>query len=303
MNRPTIRQLEYVVALADQRSFHRAAAACFVTQPALSTQIAAIEGQLGMKLFERVRPAVTLTPAGEEIVRRARVVLGEIDALAAAAVSFTKPLSGPLRLGVIPTVAPFVLPRVLPPLRRRYPELRLFLHEERTPDLVEKIRSGRLDVGLLALEADLGDLETLALCRDRFVVAVPAAHALAKRSSVTQRDLRGEEVLLLEDGHCLRDQALEVCRSAGATEVGDFRAASLGTLTEMVANGIGVTLLPRLAVAAPRSLPREVVIRPFRAPEPYRTIGLAWRRTSPRKRDFQLLGDVIRSVVKRNSAD
>ena len=292
MNRPTLRQLEYAVAVEEHRSFQNAADACGVSQPGLSAQLRALEDQLGARLFERSPREVVPTAAGEEVVHRARAVLAATDDLVAAARALSEPLAGPLHLGVIPTIAPFLLPSALPRIRRVFPRLRLFLHEERTPVLVERVRSGRLDVALLALEADLGDLETLALFRDPFVVAVGRDHPLARRRSIGERELEGSEVLLLEDGHCFRDQALEICHRAGASEVGDFRAASLGTLVEMVGGGMGATLLPGMAAAAP-GLPRSLVVRPFRKPGPGRTVGLAWRRTSPRGEEFRRLGEVI----------
>lgn len=294
MYRPSLRQLEYVVALDDERSFQNAADACFVTQPALSSQLRVLEEQLGMRLFERSPRGVVPTPAGLEVARRAREVLGGVDDLVAAARGAAEPLSGPLRLGVIPTIAPFLLPTRLPRIRRNHSKLRLLLVEDQTAHLVEATREGRLDVSLLALEADLGDLETLPLFRDHFLVAVPKAHPLAVERPVSERELGACDVLLLEDGHCFRDQALEVCHRAGATEAGDFRASSLGTLLEVAAGGMGIALLPEMAATGRSRVPSELVLRRFRKPEPFRTIGFAWRRTSPRAAEFRQLGELLR---------
>lgn len=291
---PTLRQLEYLVAIADLGSFHRAARACGVSQPGLSAQIRQLEALLELRLLERDRRRVLLTPAGLALVRRARAVLAEARGLVEAASALQRPLSGALRLGVIPTVAPYLLPRALPRVRRRHPELRLWLREAQTGELVAALERGELDVLLLALEAPLTDLETHALFRDPFHVALPKGHALARRRRIRERDLAGEAVLLLDDGHCLRAQALAVCRDAGAEEQSDFRATSLGTLIEMVCGGAGVTLLPELALRTEARRPGLAIV-PFAKPEPHRTIGLAWRPTSGRTAEFALLGKSIGS--------
>jgi len=285
---PTLRQLEYLVAIADLGSFHRAARACGVSQPGLSAQIRQLEALLDLRLLERDRRRVLLTPAGEEMVRRARVVLAEARGLVETANALQRPLSGALRLGVIPTVAPYLLPRALARVRRRHPELRLQLREAHTGDLVAALERGELDVLLLALEAPLAGLETLPLFRDPFHVALPARHPLARRRRLREQDLASQPVLLLDDGHCLRAQALAVCRDAGAEEQSDFRATSLGTLIEMVCGGAGVTLLPELARKSEARRPGLAVV-PFAKPEPHRTIGLAWRPSSGRAAEFALL--------------
>src|SRR5882724_11262842 len=245
---PTLRQLEYLVAIADLGSFHRAARACGVSQPGLSAQVRQLETLLELRLLERDRRRVLLTPAGVELVRRARAVLAEAQGLVEVARAFQRPLCGTLRLGVIPTVAPYLLPRVLPRVRKRHPELRLRLREAQTGELVAALDRGELDVLLL----------------------------------------------LLDDGHCLRAQALAVCREAGAEEQSDFRATSLGTLIEMVCGGAGVTLLPELSL---RSEARRagLAVVPFAKPEPHRTIGLAWRPSSGRAAEFALLAASIGS--------
>jgi LysR family hydrogen peroxide-inducible transcriptional activator len=299
MIRPTLRQLEYAVAVAERRSFHAAADDCFVSQPGLSAQIQQLESVLGTRLFERDRRKVLLTTAGEAVIPRARDVLTRVDDLLDAARAVAAPLSGPLRLGVIPTVAPYLLPTVMPAVRRRYPDLRLLLREEQTPRLLQMLAAGELDVLLLALEADLGAVRQLPLFQDPFVVALPQNHPLAKRKTLSQSDMRGRSVLLLEDGHCLRDQAMEVCNAAGATEFGDFRASSLSTLTQMVAAGIGLTLLPALALDVETRRAKRLQIRRFKPPAPRRTIGLAWRPTSARSDEFELLGASLTPKRKR----
>jgi LysR family hydrogen peroxide-inducible transcriptional activator len=235
---------------------------------------------------------VLVTPAGEALVRRARALLRDADELVDAARAYTRPLSGTLRLGAIPTVAPYLLPRVLPRLRRAYPQLALQLREDTTRALLARLSGGSLDVLLLALEAPLGDVESLPLFRDEFVLAAAPGHRLARRRRIREADLEGEDVLLLEDGHCLREQALSFCQSAGARERSDFRASSLGTLVQMVSSGAGVTLLPRLAEAV-ETRRADLAIVPFARPAPYRTIGLAWRRSTPRADEYRELGERI----------
>jgi LysR family hydrogen peroxide-inducible transcriptional activator len=289
MIRPTLRQLEYIVAVADQRHFGRAAETCFVTQPALSAQVRELESLLDLQIFERSSRRVLLTPAGAGLVERARKILVEVGELVEEARVAQRPLCGALQLGVIPTVGPYLLPRVLPKLRRKHRELRLLLREDHTARIVADLEAGRLDLLLLALEADLGNAETLALFRDEFFAVMPADHPLARRKSLRLEDLNGRQVLLLDDGHCLREQALAVCRAQGASELGDFRATSLSTLTQMVTGGDLMTLLPELALGVETRARRDLAVRPFRAPAPCRTIGLAWRPSSARAEEFHLL--------------
>ncbi len=294
--RPTIRQLEYLVALAETLNFRRAAENCFVSQPALSAQIQKLEQMLGVKLFERDPRRVLPTEIGTALAADARRVLEACDGLLERAQTSEDPLRGDLRLGAIPTVAPYVLPRVLPAVRQRYPDLRILLREDRTDSLLRALEHGDLDVLLLALEPDLGDVETLPLFDEAFVVAVPASHRLAGLDAVPESELASEQVLLLEDGHCLRESALEVCRRQGATELADFRATSLSTLVQMVAGGIGVTLLP--AMAAPVEVRGDdLAVRPFAETPPVRRIGLAWRPSSLRKEGFRILGELIEEFV------
>ncbi len=289
----TLRQLEYVVAVADLLSFRAAAEHCYVTQPALSAQVKQLETRLGVRLFERDRRGVMITAAGTEVVRRARDILASTRDLEEAARALRGPLRGDLRLGVIPTIAPYLLPRALSAVREAYSDLRLLLTEDLTPRLVTQVTEGDLDLALLALEADLGDLEGHALARDEFLLAVAAGHRLASRRSVSEKDVARHELLLLEDGHCLRTQALAYCGSIGASEAEDVRATSLSTLLQMVAGGTWATLVPALSATALGGPGSGIVLIPFRRNPPARTIGLAWRRTSPQGAAFRELGEVL----------
>lgn len=275
-----LRDLEYLVALAEHRHFGRAAAACYVSQPTLSTQLRKLESELGVPLIERNPRQVLLTPAGEQVVDRARAVLGEIDAIRGIARRAKDPRSGRLRLGVFPTLAPYLLPHVVPNLRTRFPELELFLVEERSKVLLDRLRVGRLDAALLALPVQDSTLVGEPLFREEFLLAVPAGHHLAEREQAKVESLEREHLLLLQDGHCLRDQALEVCRLAGAEEYVGFQATSLETLRHMVAAGVGVTLLPELSVQPPVPRTDSVRLLRFGDPAPCREIGLFWRPAS-----------------------
>lgn len=297
----SLRQLQYAVAVAEARSFRRAAELCHVTQPTLSAQVAELEHALGVRLFERNRRAVLLTPAAEELIARARRILVEADDLAEAARRLGHPLAGTLRIGVIPTVSPYLLPIAAPALVRELPSLDLLWTEDKTEALVAALGAGRLDGALLALEARLGELEREILGEDPFVLAAPARHALARARGPARLDeLRGASVLLLDDGHCLRDQALAVCARARAREL-DFRATSLGTLVQMVAAGRGVTLLPALAVPLETRRAR-IKTRPFAAPAPRRTIALVWRRRSSRAAALREVARIARAAWQRGPA-
>jgi LysR family hydrogen peroxide-inducible transcriptional activator len=294
----SLRQLQYAVALADTLSFRRAAATCGVSQPSLSAQLGALESALGARLFERDRRRVLLTPAGEALVARARRILTDVDDLTDAGRRLVDPLAGTLRIGVIPTISPYLLPELVPALRRQHEGLTVRWTEDKTEVLVGALVEGRLDAAVLALEADLGDLAREPLGRDRFLLAAPRGHALARRASpVTAAELASERVLLLDDGHCLRDQALAVCGNARAEELG-FRATSLSTLAQMVAAGAGVTLLPELA-APSESRRAALVVRPLADPSAFRTIGLVWRPASPLARGLRTLAATMRAAYVR----
>lgn len=285
----TLRQLQYAIAIGDALSFRKAAALCHVSQPSLSAQLAQLEEGLGVRLFERSRSRVLPTPAGRELLDRARRLLLHADDLEDAARRAVDPLSGTLRVGVIPTVAPYWLPEIAPALRRAFPRLTLLWQEDKTAGLVRALESGEIDAALLALEADLGDVEHEVLAKDPFVLAASAGHPLVKKAEPVQsKELRGAEVLLLAEGHCFRDQALEVCTTARARE-GEFRATSLATLVQMVAGGAGVTLLPGVAVAT-EGRRAKLRMRPMASEKAHRTLALVWRRRSP-------LGPALREIA------
>lgn len=275
----SLRQLQYVVAVADTLGFRRAAERCHVSQPALSAQILALEEVLGVKVFERDHRRVAITPAGVDVVACARRVLGAAEELCAAAARLGDPFTGALRIGVIPTIAPYLLPEIVPPVTRRFPRLRLLFREDKTRSLVEALAAGELDAALLALEADLGDLAHAFVAQDPFVLAVPRGHPLARRRQVHVEDLEGEPLLLLDDEHCLRGQALSYCSATRVAEA-PFRATSIATLAQMVGSGAGVTILPALSVAI-ENRRAQLAIRPFGDPVPSRTIVLAFRPRSP----------------------
>ena len=291
----TLRQLQYAVAVADALSFRRAAQACHVSQPSLSAQLAQLESALDVRLFERDRRRVLPTTAGRALIDRARALLLQADDLQAAARSFVDPLAGTLRVGVIPTVSPYLLPELTAPLHRAFKQLHLAWVEDKTETLVAALDAGRLDAALLALEADIGDVEREVLAVDRFVLVAPPEHPLARASTpVALRELEDSDLLLLDDGHCFRQQALEICARGKAHEL-EFRATSLSTLVQMVAGGAGVTLLPALAV--PTEVKRaRLKVRELTAPQAQRTIALVWRRRSPLAASLKQLAGVMREA-------
>jgi LysR family transcriptional regulator, hydrogen peroxide-inducible genes activator len=292
----TLRQLRYLDALARHEHFGRAAEECAVSQPALSMQIRELERELGAELVERRQGAVGLTQVGAEVARRAGAILSATSDLADCARCSGSVLGGSLRLGVIPTLAPYVLPRVLPALHRRHPKLRLDLLETQTKTLVAELGHGALDVILLALPVEKAGLETLALFEDRFLLAVPADDPLPERIRVTTNDVNARKLVLLEEGHCLRDQALAYCARRDDTDT-RLGATSLATVMQMVASGYGVTLVPEVAIDVEVRDERVKLLR-FAEPQPRRSIGLAWRQTSPRKADFFALGRMVVETLK-----
>jgi LysR family hydrogen peroxide-inducible transcriptional activator len=291
----TLRQLQYVLAVADLLSFRRAAEACHVSQPSLSAQIAQVEEALGVVLFERDRRRVLLTPAGALLVERMRRLVVDGHALTEAARRAGDPLAATLRLGVIPTIAPYLLPAVSEPLRARFPALTALWTEEKTPVLVDRLANGTLDAAVVALEAELGDVEHAVIGVDPFVLATGVDHPLAACAGPASiEDLQPHPVLLLDEGHCLRSQALSFCARSDVEELA-FRATSLGTLVQMVAGGAGITLLPRLAVAAEASRAR-IVVRELADPAPYRTLVLVWRARSPLAPALTTLAEALRTT-------
>lgn len=292
-----LRDLGYLVALAEHRHFGRAAEASFVSQPTLSMQIRKLEDELGVELVERHPRQLFLTPAGERVVERARVILREAEQIREEARRASSPESGSARIGIFPTLGPYLLPHVIPPLHRRFPQLEPLLFEEKTEDVLRSLRDGRLDAGVLALPVDDEHLHVEPLFEEPFVLAVPAGHPLARHDGpLPLSALQGGNLLLLEDGHCLRNQALEVCELAGARERGGFRATSLETLRQMVAAGVGITLLPLLAVQPPVAVSDAIRLIPFEEPPPSRRIAMFWRTTSALRRFLPSLAEVFRAL-------
>lgn len=291
----TLRQLRYLDALARHKHFGRAAEACAVTQPALSMQIQEMERALGVTLMERRRGQVDLSREGEEIVSRARRVLNEVRDIVDYARHLGQGLEGPLRMGVIPSIAPYLLPALLPVLSKRHPKLELSIRETQTNALMEELLRGALDIVLLALPVAHKEVETFSLFEDRFLLAVPSGLAGDAGARVTRDFLNGKELLLLEEGHCLRDQALDYCAMARPEAMKTFGATSLATLLQLVANGQGVTLLPELCQPGEGQDDRVALLR-FIEPEPSRMVGLAWRARCPRGEAFRSLGGVIRET-------
>lgn len=291
-----LRDLQYLVALAEHRHFGRAAEASFVSQPTLSTQIRKLEDELGVALVERTPRKVLLTETGGEIARRARGVLSQIDEIKSIAQRTRDPESGTIRLGIFPTLGPYLLPHVVPPFRARFPRLELLLREEKTEQVLHMLREGTLDAGILALPVHDESLHVEFLFKEPFVLAVPSGHALAGHAPLRMDDLSDQNLLLLEDGHCLRDQALEVCHMAGAGEKTGFRATSLETLRQMVSANVGITLLPALAVQAPVAQSPNVDLIAFADPAPSRRIAMLWRKSSAMTPFFEALAAIVRDL-------
>ncbi|WP_296751622.1 LysR substrate-binding domain-containing protein [Thiobacillus sp.] len=293
----TLQELKYLVALADHGHFGRAAEACFITQSTLSTQIKKLEDFLGVTLFDRSLKRVTPTPIGREILQAARNVVEEAERIKELARHAQDPMARTLHLGVIPTLGPYYLPHALTLAHKKHPGLRLLLREETTPQILEHLVDGKLDAGLLALPVPDDSLRVEPLFYEPFLAALPAGHPLAKRDVLKVSDIVNEKLLLLDEGHCLRDQALDVCGS-GSRGREEVRATSLETLRQMVAMGLGLTLLPALAVdAGPRVSKKAVEIRPFKSPPPGRTIALAWRKRAPFPETFEQLAQTLKNAL------
>ena len=292
---PSIKQLKYLCAVAEHKHFTKAADACFVTQSTLSAAIAELESQIDAKVFERNKKTVLITPLGEKLLKQARIILGDVEDFVALAKAYAEPLSGDLRLGVIPTIGPFLLPPMLSSLRRNFPKLKLFLKEEMSAQLERQLQQGQLDLIILALPYALPDMEVISLCKDEFLLCLPPGHAFENLKLVEQKQLRGESLLLLEEGHCLRDHALEACQlKAAATDI-VYQGNSLHTLVQMVANGLGLTLLPAMSVAADVLGDTHLSIKHFSNENVNREIGMAWRKTDPRRDDYLLLAEHIKA--------
>jgi len=294
----TLQELRYIVALADTGHFGQAAETCHVTQSTLSTQLKKLEDYLGITLFDRSLKRITPTPIGHAIVQSARIVVEEAERIRTLARQSNEDIMDcTLQLGGIPTVGPYYLPHTLLIIHKTFPQLKLMLREEITPSLLKNLREGRFDAALLALPIEEENLEVFPLFREPFVVALPAGHRLVAREQLKARDLDGENLLLLEEGHCLRDQALDLC-GARAGKTDEVQATSLEMLRQMVSMNLGITLLPQLAAEnAPRGEKRLLALRPFAPPAPTRTIGLVWRRRSPRAETFARLAQKLKSEL------
>lgn len=295
---PTLKQLQYLVALHDSGHFGRAADACFVTQSTLSAGIRELETLIGITLVERTRRVVRFTPLGERIVEKARRVLREADELSDLARAAGRPLTGEMRMSVIPTIAPFLLPRILPRLRHSYPDLKLFLREETSAQACESLNHGRCDCVLLALPYACGDVEREILFDDRLFVAFPEGEMPVGAETIRPNQIDETRLLLLEDGHCLKDHALAACNRPEMRAEATMMGTSLHTMVQMVENGLGVTILPEMAVEAGILDGTHISARPLGTENAARQIALVWRRASPRERDFRLLADVLRATVE-----
>lgn len=297
MHLPTLRQLEFLCAIASEGSFSKAAEHCHVTQPTLSSAIKEVEGLLGIQLIEREARGASLTQAGEEAVVRAQKILSDAADLVSATRQAGAPLTGPFRLGAIPTIAPFLLPRTLKALRRAHPELKLYLQEDQTERLIDALRARKLDAALIALPWDASGIETMDVGEDEFLLVAPIGHDLMQGAHLTANDLAEEDVLLLNDGHCLRDHALSVCRLSSRRGSADVTATSLPTLVHMVAGGLGISLLPRLAIEGGVTSGAEVELRAFDTPMIGRRIAVAWRTGSPRAAEAKMIGKLVKAAL------
>jgi len=297
---PTVKQLKYLCAVAEHRHFSKAAEACHVTQSTLSAAIQELESQLGVVLFERNRKTVLITPLGQRLLNQARIILGNVEDFVGLARAHEESLSGEIRLGVIPTIGPFLLPAILSDLRRNYDKLKLYLKEDLSAQLAQQLQQGQLDLIILAFPYALSDVETVSLFKDEFLVCLPPGHQLEKFKKIKQRQLRGESLLLLEEGHCLRDHALEACKLGSADTDLVYQGTSLHTLVQMVANGLGITLLPNISIQADILGDTHLQLRHFSNENVSREIGMAWRKSDPRREDYLLLADFVRKHVKNS---
>ncbi len=295
MGQPTLRQLNYLITLENEKSFSKAAAYCNVTQSTLSAGIKDLENILGQQLVNRAgRSSVTLTAFGVEVAERAQKVIQDVDHIVASAQQMQAPLSGILRLGVIPTIAPYILPKILPYLQKTFPDLHLQIYEDISERLTDQLEKRQMDAAILAFPYDVGGFEARDLFKEDFYLAVPKGQSLPKTLSL--KDIKSDELLLLEDGHCLRDHALSACKLKPSTKRKTFSATSLPTLIQMVGYGYGVTLLPEM-VAKNSTIPKGIDIIPFKSPAPTRRIGMIWQNNSPQKRDLETFFDTLHAYV------
>jgi LysR family hydrogen peroxide-inducible transcriptional activator len=290
---PTLKQLKYLTAVAEHGHFGNAAKACHVSQSTLSAGILELEDTLGVSLVERNNRQVILTTLGDEVVGRARTILLDVEDLVCVCEASSEPFTGKMRLGVIPTIAPYILPALLKTLRKEHPDFQLFIREDLSDHLIDSLQHGELDVLLLALPYPAEKVETMNLFEDEFLFACPKSHKLADRKQLSTADLRNQDLLLLEDGHCLREHALEACKLKDNEVSIPYQATSLNTIVQMVANGIGVTLLPQMALDSRILTGTDVETRHFKENNVSRSIGLMWRSKTPRRAEFTLLGQFI----------
>lgn len=294
---PTLKQLQYLVALKEHGHFGRAADACFVTQSTLSAGIKELESLVGVTLVERTRRVVRFTPLGVRVAEKAQRILREAEELSDLVRAAGKPLSGELRMGVIPTIAPFLLPTLLPRFRKEWPELKLYLREDTSQAACDALHRGQLDCVLLALPFGCGEVDSAELFEDRFYVAFPPGAGTNLPAEVPPAAVEGEQLLLLEDGHCLKDHALAACNRPELRAEAAIMGTSLHTLVQMVDNGLGMTLIPEMAIEAGILRNTNVVARPLSADHPSRRIALVWRKGSPREKEFRLLADALKAAA------
>lgn len=292
---PSIKQLKYICAVAEHRHFSKAAEACFVTQSTLSASIQDLESQLDAVIFERNKKSVLITPLGERLLDQARVILGDVEDFVSIARAHEEALAGEIRLGVIPTIGPFLLPSLLSELRTQYTKLKLYLREDMSADLVQRLQQGKLDLILLAFPFPLPEIETVSLFKDEFLLCLPPGHPLENAKRVKQKQLQGESLLLLEEGHCLREHALEACKLEKAETDIVYQGNSLHTLVQMVANGLGVTLLPAMSIKGGVLGETGLKLKSFGGENVSREIGMAWRKSDPRREEYLLLAEFIRN--------
>lgn len=298
---PSVKQLKYLCAVAEHRHFSKAAAACHVTQSTLSAGIQDLESKLSVVVFERNKKMVLITPLGEKLLHQARIILGHVENFVSLARANEGVLAGEIRLGVIPTIGPFILPAILSNLRRNYPKLKLYLKEELSAQLLLQLQQGHLDLIMLAFPFALPDMETVNLFKDEFLLCLSPGHKLEKQKQVKQQQLHGESLLLLEEGHCLRDHALEACKLQSTDTDLVYQGTSLHTLVQMVANGLGITLLPEMAVTANVLGDTNLQLKHFSSENVCRKIGMAWRKSDPRREDYLLLAEFVKAhVVKQH---
>jgi LysR family hydrogen peroxide-inducible transcriptional activator len=300
-NLPTLRQLRFLVAVVERRHFSDAAKECLVSQSTLSAAIQEMEDLLGVKLLERTKRVVIPTAIGEDLAERAKKLLQGAEELVEAADAARDPLSGSLQLGIIPTIGPFLVPRIMPALRRQFPELKIYLREEQSAPLLARLDSGQIDAAILALPYPCDGLETMELAQDRFFVVAPSGHRLSRLGAVRAQDMAGDDLLLLEDGHCMREHALAACSLEGARRNSGFQGTSLHTLVQMAANGLGVTLVPDMALQAGILRGLDLAVTPLAQDAPAREIALAWRLTSSRKILLRRLGAVLRDCLRQTA--